>query len=370
MKIKSFRAVIPKMNFVASPKAFFGSVRQEYSNYKKGDFFKKTSQEAIYIYQIQKNDEINTGIITTVHVKEFMSNRIKKHENTLRAKEQQQIDLMLKRKAVVKPILVFYNEDKKLTNLIKTCIKTTKRILNIPLDGTDEIHSIWEITDGAKIEKFISLFKENVTEGYIADGHHRVAANSLMYKRIKDEKTSENPYEFLMTAFFPSTELNIHDFNRIIDASNNISATRFLAALSKICDIEILEEPCKPKKKFDLCLHIDMEWYKLSWKKEVLKKVSKKAVRLDATLLNELVLDEILGIKDVRADTRINYIEGVASLDHFILQCKKNELSFGFLLYPVKIEDLIKVADKKLVMPPKSTWFEPRMKNGLLVQEL
>ena len=370
MKIKSFRAVIPKMNFVASPKAFFSSVKQDYPDYRKGDFFEKTSQEAIYIYQIQKSGEVHTGIITTVHVKEFISNRIKKHENTLKAKEQQQIDLMLKRKAVVKPILVFYNNEKKINTLIKNCIKTNKRILNITLDDSQEVHSIWEVTDGAEVEKFITSFKNLVPEGYIADGHHRVAADSLMYKRLKNEKASENPYEYLMTAFFPSTELNIYDFNRVIDASNNISATQFIAALSKVCNIEILDKPSKPKKKFELCLHVNMEWFKLTWKKEAIKKLGKKVVQLDATILNELVLGNILGIKDVRADTRIKYIEGVASLDHFMLQCQKNELSFGFLLYPVDIDDLIKVADKKMVMPPKSTWFEPRMKNGLLVQEL
>ncbi len=370
MKIKSFRAVIPKMNFVASPKAFFSSVKEKYPDYRRGEFFKKTSQEAIYIYQIAKNGEINTGIITTVHVKEFISNRIKKHENTLKAKEQQQIDLMLKRKAVVKPILVFYNAEKKINTLIKKCIKTYEKILDITLDDTDEVHRIWEVTDGTDVEKFITLFKNIVSEGYIADGHHRVAADSLMYKRLKEEKSLDNPYEYLMTAFFPSTELQIYDFNRVIDASNNISATKFLVALSKVCDIDILEKPSRPKKKFELCLCIGEEWYKLTWKKEALKKIGKKTVLLDATILNELVLETILDIKDVRADTRIKYVEGVIEIDQFVANCKKNEISFGFLLYPVEIEDLIKVADKKMVMPPKSTWFEPRMKNGLLVQEL
>ncbi len=369
MKIRPFRAVIPKMNFVASPQTFFSSVRQKYPEYKEGNFFKKASQEAIYLYQINRNNKTHTGLITCTHTKEFISNKIKKHENTLKAKEQQQIDLMLLRSAVVKPILVFYEEVKKINIAIQNHINDNDLFFEIELEENNEIHTIWEIKEGDEIELFQKLFKELIPEAYIADGHHRSAANALMYKQHKAEKSEYNPFEYLMTAYFPAPELEIWDFNRILNLSKDFSPTRFLAKMSKLFDIEFMFKPEKPKKKFHMSMYLNNEWYSMSWKKEILKKQGKTKVVLDATLLNEYVLEDIIGIKDVRTDTRIKYCEGIKGIDDFINRIEKNEGQLGFVLYPVMMEDLIAIADKNKIMPPKSTWFEPRMKNGLLVQE-
>lgn len=369
MKIRPFRAVIPKMNFVASPQTFFKAVREKYPEYKEGNFFKKASQEAIYIYRISKGKNSHTGIITCTHTKEFISNKIKKHENTLKAKEQQQIDLMLLRSAVVKPILVFYQEQKKIDAAIQQHIKSNKHFFEIEIEENKEIHTIWEIKDGTEVDSLVKLFKDLIPEAYIADGHHRSASNALMYKQLKAENAKHNPYEYLMTAYFPSSQLDIWEFNRIIDLSKDFSPTRFLANLTKLFDIEYMFKPVKPEKKFQLSMYINSEWYSMTWKKEVLKSYGKNKVVLDANLLNQHVLQNIIGIEDVRTDTRLSYSEGVNGIDEFVKKVDKQEGHIGFILFPVDIQDLIRIADKNKIMPPKSTWFEPRMKNGILVQE-
>ena len=369
MKIRPFRAVIPKMNFVASPHTFFKSVREKYPEYKEGNFFKKASQEAIYIYNIKKEKSTHTGIITCTHIKEFISNRIKKHENTLKAKEQQQIDLMLLRSAVVKPILVFYPEEKKINTAIQQHQKANDPFFEIKIEESGEVHTIWEVKDGAEVEHFVQLFHDQVPEAYIADGHHRSASAARMYLQHKEEKMKDNPYDYLMSAYFPSSQLDIWEFNRIIDLSKDFSPTRFLANLTKLFDIEYMFKPIKPKKKFQLSMYMNGEWYKMSWKKDLLKKYGKNKVVLDANLLNEHVLHDIIGITDVRTDERISYSEGIHGIQDFVKRVEKREGQVGFILYPVDIEDLIGIADKNKIMPPKSTWFEPRMKNGILVQE-
>ena len=363
MLIRPFRAVLPNMKFVASPKAFFSSVREKYPDYKKGNFFKKAAKEAIYVLQIERNGEMHEGIVTCAHIDEFVSQRIKKHENTISSKEQQQIDLILKRGAGVKPVLVFHNEVKKISAWVKEIV-SRKRLLEIKF-SPKEIHRIWTVTDAEEIEHICRLFKKHIPEGYIADGHHRCASTALMSANHEDEEV--NPYEYLMTSFFPSTHLKIYDFNRIVNALQDISPVKFIVQLSEHCDITVLEEYRKPMEKFEIIMYLGKEWYSLKWKKKLLK--SKKEILLDANLMNKYILSDILDFEDIRTDTRIKYLEGVKSVDSFKNQCNKIENGVGFILYPVDISDLIDIADKKKIMPPKSTWFEPRMKNGIIVQE-
>ena len=363
MLIRPFRAVLPNMKFVASPKAFFSSVREKYPDYKKGNFFKKAAKEAIYVLQIERNGEMHEGIVTCAHIDEFVSQRIKKHENTISVKEQQQIDLILKRGAGVKPVLVFHKEVKKISDWIKDII-TRKRLLEIKFNAK-EIHRIWTVTDAEEIEHICKLFKKHIPEGYIADGHHRCASTALMSANHNEEEV--NPYEYLMTSFFPSTHLKIYDFNRIVNALQDISPVNFIVQLSEHCDISVLDKYRKPKEKFEIIMYLGKEWYCLKWKKKLLR--SKKNILLDANLMNKYILNDILGFEDIRTDTRIKYLEGVKTIESFKNQCNKIDKGIGFILYPVDIRDLIEIADQKKIMPPKSTWFEQRMKNGIIVQE-
>jgi len=364
MLIRPFRAVLPNMQFVASPKAFFSSVREKYPDYKKGNFFRKAAKEAVYVLQITRDGEKHEGLITCAHIDEYTSQRIKKHENTISSKEQQQIDLILKRGAGVKPVLVFHKEVKKITTWIKDIIKTKKKSFEVKFSDTDT-YKIWSVTDAEAIEHICKLYKKHVKEAYIADGHHRSSSTALMSSNYTDE--IENPYDHLMTSFFPSSHLKIYDFNRIINPMDEISPVRFIVELSKSCDIEPIDKFRNPSQKFEMIMYLRKEWYAVKWKKKILS--SRSSVLLDANLMNKHIMSNILNIEDIRTDTRIKYLEGVKGLSSFKNQCHKIENAIGFVLYPVDIKDLIEIADQKKIMPPKSTWFEPRMKNGLIVQE-
>jgi len=364
MLIRPFRAVLPNLKFVASPKTFFSSVREKYPDYKKGKFFKKAAKEALYVLQIIRGEEVHEGLITCTHIEEFTSERIKKHENTLSSKEQQQIDLILKRGAGVKPVLVFHEEVKKISKWIHEVISTKKKLLEVKF-SEKEIHRVWSITDGDEIEQVCKMYGKLVPVGYIADGHHRCSSTALMANNHENE--SKNPYNYLMTAFFPSSHLQIFDFNRIVNALADISPVKFIVKLSQCCEIVPLEKFRKPKEKFEMVMYLQREWYSLTWKKHLLK--SAKNILLDANLMNQHILKDILNIEDIRTDTRIKYIEGVKPLNSFKTHCHKLDNAIGFYLYPVDIDDLIDIADRHKIMPPKSTWFEPRMKNGLIVQE-
>ena len=222
------------------------------------------------------------------------------------------------------------------------------------------------MSDPVLIQKIQTLFLEKVPETYIADGHHRSSSTALMHQMMEGNPKGES-FDLLLSAFFPADELEIHDFNRIVE--RECSLTTFMAKLSQIFDIEIMEEPAKPSRKFEIVMFINFEWFKLIWKPDVLDKFESQKVILDASLLDEFVLRKIMGIEDIRSSTRIKYVEGPKGLKSLRSRTIKKDNNVGFCLYPVQLGDILTVADMGKTMPPKSTFFEPRIKNGLIVQE-
>lgn len=368
MRIKPFRAVFPNFDYIASPDEFFGTVKEKYPEYKENGFFNRTSQESFYIYQIKTSDRTYTGLIACTDIQDYFEGKVKKHENTLAAKEQKQMNLILSRGAAVKPILLTHPTVPSLSSKIKKVAKKNKPAYTIDFEAGRQTHSVWELSDGKDIEAIQKIFSKNIPATYIADGHHRTSTTALMHQRMGHKK-GEPDYSRIMCAFFPSSELAIHDFNRVIEEIGDVSLTSFIAKISQVCDIEFLEKAAKPSKKYELTMLLNKEWYRLTWKKEILAEYKKSTVVLDANLLDEKVLRDIIGIEDVRTDTRIRYVEGPKGIKEVQNRTNKAIDKVGFMLYPVELEDLMKVADANRVMPPKSTWFEPRMKNGLIVQE-
>ena len=368
MNLRPFRAIFPKMDFITSADHFFSNVKEQYAEYVQSGFFEKSPQEGFYVYQIQQNEKQFTGLVATVDIQDYIEGHILKHEHTLSTKEQQQIHLILRRNAQVKPVLLTYPKNKTVSSLLKNHIKNKKPSIQIFFEQLNETHSFWAIKSGKKIEEFQKVFKKEVPQAYISDGHHRSSATALMHERTKS-KASSRSFNKLLCAFFETTELEIFDFNRVIEGLNEVSPTMFMARLSQLFEIEPLSEPAKPTKKHEIILYINKEWYKLTWRKAVLDRYKSEPVLLDVTLLNEEVLKEILGIKDVRMDMRVKYVEGPKGLEGIKGKTLKNEQRIGFCLYPVEMSDFIKISDLGKTLPPKSTWFEPRIKNGLIVKE-
>ena len=368
MRISPFQAMFPNSDLITSNDSFFGSVKEEFPDYRKSGFFIKEAQESIFIYQIVGDIRTFTGIIATADLEEYLKGNIKKHENTLAYKEQSQLQLLMRRKAIIKPILLTYHPVAAINKFIEDFLKKKKPSQSFHFESENYTHKFFEINDGDQLDKLQKLFAKKVSETYIADGHHRCSTNALFYKRMKKKKEGED-YRNLLCAFFPSNELEIHDFNRIVEGLKNVSLTKFMAGLSQVFDIQYLEVASKPKEKHELTIFVNNEWYTLKWKPEILKKYKKNKVILDANLLDEHVLKPIFKIEDIRTDTRIKYVEGVKPIQEIIDKTSKEEGRVAFCIYPVKMEELLMVADQNKVMPPKSTWFEPRMKNGLVSQD-
>jgi len=175
-------------------------------------------------------------------------------------------------------------------------------------------------------------------------------------------------YRYLLCMFFASDQLVIHEYNRIVDMEGEMTPTMFLAKLSTLCDVEALKKADKPRKKHEMTLYLNREWYRLRWKKKVLKVYSKELVVVDADILNKEVLNNILAIKDVRNDARLSYVDGLSGVAGITEKTEKSAYRIGFCLYPLSYKDITKVADAGKTLPPKSTWFEPRVKNGVISQ--
>ena len=368
MKIYPFQAVYPDKELIASEESFFGRVKYDYPEFADSGFFRKTSTEAFYIYEITRKKQSHLGFFGCVDIEDYDSGHILKHENTLAANEQKMMQLTLNRKAMVKPVLLTYSRVENFHRFLKKQIKGKKPFFELDFEEEKSHHKIWQITDGEAIEKIQNTFEEKVQTTYIADGHHRSAIISKLNKTKRKNKKLQ--FNRLFSAFFSFDQLQIHEFNRSVDILDEISPTKLIADLSKYCHIKYIGKPFRPARIHELGMLINHEWYLLRWKNKAFKHFHDTKVITDTQMLNELILEDIMGIKDIRNDIRIKYVEGIKELEGLLQKTLKNDTRIGFAMYPLPMEDFKQIADARDVLPPKSTWFEPRMKNGVLVQEL
>jgi uncharacterized protein (DUF1015 family) len=369
MRISPFQAIYPNFDYITSPDSFFGTVKQDFREYYDSGFFHRSGGEGFYIYQIRNARRTHTGLLACMDIRDFLEGRLKKHEHTLPAKEQRQMHLLLHRRAMVKPVLATYPDVPEIKAVFEAYEKEHAPFFTAQFEESEEEHVFWEVSEKEAIEQIRDLFREKVPGAYIADGHHRTSCTALLYQR-RQGKGDDHKFSRLLCAFFPVHELEVFDYNRVVEGLEDISLTTFMAKISQLFHIQVLEEGRKPLHKHEIIMLLNHEWFQLKWKQSILDLHQDEPVVLDASLLDEHVLGEILGMEDVRTDDRIKYVEGIAGLSGFRSGVLRNEHNVGFLLYPVYLDDMILVSDKQQVMPPKSTWFEPRMKNGLIVHEL
>lgn len=365
MKISPFKAVYPNLDLVPHSNDFFDSVKLRYDEYARMDLFKNTESEAIYIYQIKDDHKRKyTGIITCTDIQDYYDNKMLKHEKTIENKEDVQSILFQKRGAAIKPVLLTHPSVPELESLILEYIDSHKKFYVLGLGK--EKHRFWQITESDIIQKIQDLFNQKLPYAYIADGHHRSASFAALHEKLKTDKSRK-----MLTAYFPFKELEIKEQNRWITGLNGLSVETFLDHLKNLFKVKVLKKGVKPYAKFEMTMLLDGQWYQLNWKKSELKGFDKDFVLLDVHLLNEKILKAYLGIKNIRTDSRVAYLEGsksISDIENYIQ--KSNTEGVCFCLYPVAFDDLQQVADSGGVLPPKSTFFEPRMKNGLLVYEI
>lgn len=368
MNTYPFKAVFPKVDLITSPESFFASIKYQYREYRSSGVYSKNPEDAYYVYQIQSEFGKHTGFICATSVEDLNKKKILPHEGTLAVKEQQMMHLLLKRKALVKPVLLGYYPIDNLMEEVLEKIEKVEPTIKIKFDIAKELHRLWMVQDRDLMKRIHDSF-EKLEYAYIGDGHHRSTTVSLL-NASKDLGSDAEKYKNLLTAYFPFNQLNIWDYNRVVDISDIMPSSRFMAELSGFLKIKPLKKSRKPGTKHEMTMLADGQWYSLMWKEKHTRKKQEGEVILDSALMDKHIFQNILRIKDVRNDTRIKYYGGTEPMDRLIKQTGKFKCGVGFCIYPVAIRELTTMADNHLTLPPKSTWFLPRLKSGIIAKDL
>jgi uncharacterized protein (DUF1015 family) len=324
-----------------------------------------------YIYQLvmparagtDGNERSQTGLVCVSSVEDYFNDLIRKHEFTRPEKEKDRIDHMLTIEAQTGNVFLAYRDVAGLNNLINEWKASHQPVYDFVADDKIQ-HTIWIVNDDDKINSITSLFAAKVPNTYIADGHHRAASAAKVSKQLPENENAK----YFLTTIFPASELTILDYNRVIKDLNGMSKENFISRLQEDFMITDCEEPVKPSTLHEFGMYLDHQWYFLTSKKETFREDPIGV--LDVTILSKNILDNILDIKDQRTDKRIDFVGGIRGLSELERRVDSGEMKLAFSLYPVSIQQLFDIADSGNVMPPKSTWFEPKLRDGLLTHLL
>ena len=339
------------------------------SNFIKEGILFQEEEESIYLYEISMNGKIQTGFGCVASIEAYEENLIKKHEYTTPIKEDDRVLNIKELGAQTGPVLLTYKENKQISSILEKN-KIGDPIYNV-IGPDSSNHKIWIINKKKEIEKIINEVN-SLGKLFIADGHHRSAAASRVrnekIKYNKNHNGSEN-YNFFLAVAFPHSEMTILDYNRIVIGLNGYSKEGLLTNINKNFLIEEKDKPYKPRKKNEFGMYINKTWYHLVFKEE--DKISNDPVKsLDVSILHDFIISPLLGIEDERRDNRIGFVGGARGLKELEKKVDEGSFDIAFSLFPTPIESLIDVADANEVMPPKSTWFEPKLLDGLISHKI
>ena len=324
-----------------------------------------------YIYAQTMNGKTQYGLVVGAYVPDYMNGTIKKHELTRRDKEDDRMKHVRINDANIEPVFFAYPENKELDAVVaKYTAREPEYDFIAPGDGFG--HTFWVIDQDEDIATVTRVFGE-MPALYIADGHHRSAAAA----RVGAEKAEENPnhrgdeeYNYFMAVCFPDNQLTIIDYNRVVKDLNGLTAAQFLEAVARHFDVEEKGETVyRPAALHNFSLYLEGKWYSLTAKPGTYDDNDPIGV-LDVTISSTLILDEILGIKDLRSDKRIDFVGGIRGLEELKRRVDSGEMKLALALYPVSMKQLMDIADTGNIMPPKTTWFEPKLRSGLVIHKL
>jgi uncharacterized protein (DUF1015 family) len=321
----------------------------------------RENKPCYYIYRLMMNGKSQTGLVCVSSVDDYENNLIKKHEFTRPEKELDRINHIKTTGAQTGNVFLAYKNVDDIDALISKW--TTDKNPQYDFIAEDQIqHSIWIVNDDFTIEKITELFKTQVPCTYIADGHHRAASAAKVRSALGKEATTNA--SFFLTTLFPSNQLHIMDYNRLVKDLGNYSEAEFLQQLENSFILEKTEGAYRPEALHHFGMYINKQWYKLIAKEGTY--TTDPIGVLDVTILQNNILDPLLGIKDQRTDKRIDFVGGIRGLEELEKRVNSGEMSVAFSLFPVSIQQLFDISDSGNVMPPKSTWFEPKLRDGLL----
>lgn len=328
-------------------------------------------KENYYIYAQTMNGKTQYGLVVGAYVPDYMNGVIKKHELTRRDKEEDRMKHVRVNNANIEPVFFAYPDNAVLDTIIRK-YTAQKPVYDFIAPGDGFGHTFWVIDNSEDIAVITKEFAA-MPALYIADGHHRSAAAAL----VGAEKAKQNPnhrgdeeYNYFMAVCFPANQLTIIDYNRVVKDLNGLTPAEFLTALGKNFEIEEKgKEIYKPNALHNFALYLDGKWYSLTAKPGTYDDNDPIGV-LDVTISSNLILDEILGIKDLRSDRRIDFVGGIRGLGELSRRVDSGEMKVALALYPVSMKQLMDIADTENIMPPKTTWFEPKLRSGLVIHEL
>ena len=370
-----YHIIKPEINFAPRTDehdpCVYAAAREQFDLFRQKGWLQQDSEEYYYVYAQTMNGRTQYGLVVAAWVEDYMEGRIKKHELTRRDKEEDRMKHVRVNNANVEPVFFAYPHQEELDAIIARCTAEEPEYDFVSeLDGFG--HSFWVIRDAADIARITEIVAE-MPAMYIADGHHRSAAAAL----VGNEKKLQNPnhkgdeeYNYFLAVCFPENQLYIMDYNRLVKDLNGMSKEDLLVALQE--DFEVQEmgaEIYHPDALHVFSLYVGGHWYKLVAKEGRYDDNDPIGV-LDVTISSNLILDKLLGIKDLRSDKRIDFVGGIRGLGELQKRVDSGEMQMALALYPVTMKQLIDIADTGNIMPPKTTWFEPKLRSGLVIHEL
>ena len=370
-----YHIIRPEIDFEPGTSEYDSRVYQKAAeNFKKFQdkgWLVQDDKDNYYIYAQTMNGKTQYGLVVCAFVDDYLNGVIKKHELTRRDKEEDRMKHVRVNNANIEPVFFAYPDNTVLNDVIMKYAQTEPEYDFVaPIDGFR--HQFWIISDSKDIDVVTEEFAK-MPALYIADGHHRSAAAAL----VGAEKAKQNPnhkgteeYNYFMAVCFQASQLTILDYNRVVKDLNGLSSEEFLKALSKNFDVvEKGADIYKPDHLHNFSLYLDNKWYSLTAKQGTFDDKDPIGV-LDVDISSRLILDEILGIKDLRSDKRIDFVGGLRGLEELKRRVDSGEMRMALALYPVTMQQIMDIADSGKIMPPKATWFEPKLRSGLIIHKL
>lgn len=366
-----YHIIKPEINFPEGTSEYdprvYDSAAEQFEKFQKNGWLLQDEQENYYLYAQTMNGKTQYGIVLCAHVDDYMNGNIKKHELTRRDKEDDRMKHVRITNANIEPVFLAFRHNDVLAELIKKyAAQEPVYHFKAPVDGF--IHQFWVI-DNKEDQDAITKEFSKMDSLYIADGHHRSAAAARVGAE-KGEKEGRGEHDYYMAVCFPAEQLTILDYNRVVKDLNGLSEEDFLKALEKNFTVACKgEENYRPQKMHEFSLYVGGKWYSLEAKPGTFNENDPIGV-LDVDISSRLILDEILNIKDLRSDKRIDFVGGLRGLGELKRHVDSGEMKMALALYPVSMQQIMDIADSGNIMPPKATWFEPKLRSGLVIHKL
>lgn len=370
-----YHIIKPEINFDPGTSEYdarvYESAAENFDKFQKNGWLLQDDNDHYYIYAQTMNGKTQYGLVVGAYVNDYLNGVIKKHELTRRDKEEDRMKHVRVCNANIEPVFFAYPDNKVLDALInKYAVSEPEYDFIAPIDGFR--HQFWVVSDDADIAVITEEFGK-MQSLYIADGHHRSAAAALVgaeKAKMNPNHTGKEEYNYFMAVCFQASQLTILDYNRVVKDLNGLTSEQFIEALKKSFKVTLMgDEEYKPKQLHEFSLYLDGKWYSLIANDDTYDDKDPIGV-LDVDISSRLILDDILGIKDLRSDKRIDFVGGLRGLKELKRRVDNGEMRMALALYPVSMQQIMDIADSGKIMPPKATWFEPKLRSGLVIHKL